>query len=72
MPGHVTRGQTLILGHEPVLIAGTSAPRKLETVRLAWEKIPEIVRNIFVSFILNIFVVTISKYFPDMVLDPAS
>ena len=72
MSGHVTRGQTLILGHEPVLIASTSAPWELETVRLAWEKIPEIVRNIFVSFILNIFVVTISKYFPDMVLGPAS
>merc|ERR1712227_624745 len=46
--GHVARGQTLILGHEPVLIAGTSAPRKLETVRLAWEKIPS--QNIFLTW----------------------
>ena len=38
--GHVTRGQALVLGQEPVVIPSTSSPRKLETICFTGQKIP--------------------------------
>ena len=37
---HLARGQALLPVEEPVVVAGTSAPRELETVSFSGQEIP--------------------------------